>query len=121
MGSSVRLMYGADELFLMLDQSVFSITMRNTVRMAPDGRVVVRVVLVVVEVVVRGRVVVVVMVGVGAVVVLVVDGSVTVVPVDGSVVVVGDGTEDWPLWAANTARRSWEPSSASSEFCVPQE
>src|SRR5882724_11971531 len=111
MGSSVRLMYGADELPLMVDQSVFSITMRNTVRMAPDGRVVVRVVLVVVEVVLRGRVVVVV----------VVDGSVTVVPVDGSVVVVGDGTDDLPLWAANTACRSWEPSSASSEFCVPQE
>src|SRR6266568_110878 len=31
MGSSVRLMYGADELPLMLDQSVFSIRMRNTV------------------------------------------------------------------------------------------
>src|SRR3989441_3200004 len=34
-------MYGADELPLMLDQSVFSIRMRNTVRIAPDGRVVV--------------------------------------------------------------------------------
>src|SRR5229473_2550971 len=40
-------MYGADELPLMLDQSVFSIRMRNTVRIAPDGRVVVVVVVVV--------------------------------------------------------------------------
>src|SRR5205814_1789213 len=32
-GSSVRLMYGADALFLTLDQSVFSIRIRNTVRM----------------------------------------------------------------------------------------
>src|SRR5438876_11976436 len=31
MGSSVRLMYGADELPLMLDQSVFSMRMTNTV------------------------------------------------------------------------------------------
>ena len=46
-------MYGADALFLMLDQSVFSIRMRNTVWMAPDGRVVVVVVLVVVVVVVQ--------------------------------------------------------------------
>src|SRR5437899_783171 len=89
MGSS-ELIYGADELPLMLDQSVFSITMRNTVRMADVGSVVVvggRVVVVVV-VVVGGRVVVVgegvvggrlvvvvvvrVMVAVGAVVVVVV-------------------------------------------------
>src|SRR5438132_7574922 len=34
-------MYGADKLPLMLDQSVFSMRMRNTVRIAPDGRVVV--------------------------------------------------------------------------------
>src|SRR3989449_11406902 len=34
-------MYGADELPVMLDQSVLSIRMRNTVRIAPDGRVVV--------------------------------------------------------------------------------
>src|SRR5438132_3704719 len=46
-------MYGADELPLMLDQSVFSITMRNTVRMADVGSVVVVVVLVVVVVVVQ--------------------------------------------------------------------
>ena len=61
----MRLMYGADELPVTLDQSVFSIRMRNTVWMAPDGRVVVvvvMVVLVMVEVVVGGRVVVVVVV-----------------------------------------------------------
>src|SRR2546426_4623759 len=50
-------MYGADELPLMLDQSVFSIRMRNTVRMVDDGCVVVVVVLVVlVVVVVEGHV-----------------------------------------------------------------
>src|SRR5439155_1076107 len=49
-------MYGADALPLMLDQSVFSIRMRNTVRMVDDGCVVV----VVLVVVVGGRVVVVV-------------------------------------------------------------
>src|SRR3989441_11763674 len=54
-------MYGADELPVMLDQSVFSIRMRNTVRIAPDGRVVVvvaggRVVDVVVVDVVEGHV-----------------------------------------------------------------
>ena len=38
------LMKGADELPLILDQSVFSIRMRNTVRMVDDGRVVVVVV-----------------------------------------------------------------------------
>src|SRR5207245_9389339 len=48
-------MYGADELPLMLDQSVFSIRMRNTVRMADVGSVVV---------VVGGGVVVVVVMGV---------------------------------------------------------
>src|SRR5437764_1394583 len=37
-------MYGADALPLMLDQSVFSIRMRNTVRMVDDGCVVVVVV-----------------------------------------------------------------------------
>src|SRR5437870_10477343 len=112
-------MYGADALPLMVDQSVFSITMRNTVRMLPDGR---GVVLVVEEVVVRGRVLLVVVLGVGVgAVVVVVDGSVMVVPVDGRVVVVGDGTDGMPLWAANTACRSDEPSSASSEFCEPQE
>src|SRR5437016_12965387 len=47
-------MYGADALPLMLDQSVFSIRMRNTVRMVDDGCVVV----VVLVVVVGGRVVV---------------------------------------------------------------
>src|SRR3989441_1050950 len=45
-------MYGADALPLMLDQSVFSIRMRNTVRMVDDGCVVV----VVLVVVVGGRV-----------------------------------------------------------------
>src|SRR5947207_468500 len=69
-------MYGADALPLMLDQSVFSITMRNTVRMVDDGCVVV-------VVVVGGRVVVVVVVEVvvvgGRVVVVVEDeGGVTV-------------------------------------------
>src|SRR5437660_772729 len=61
-------MYGADALPLMLDQSVFSIRMRNTVRMVDDGCVVVVVLVVVVGgrgvvedgVVVGGRVVVVV-------------------------------------------------------------
>src|SRR5438128_2313283 len=61
-------MYGADALPLMLDQSVFSIRMRNTVRMVDDGCVVVVVLVVVVgggvvvedDVVVGGRVVVVV-------------------------------------------------------------
>src|SRR5438093_1082078 len=92
MGSS-ELMYGADELPLMLDQSVFSITMRNTVRMADVGSVVVVVggrVVVVVVVVVGGRVVVVVEVG-GRVVVVVVVGRVVVVVevvVGGRVVVV---------------------------------
>src|SRR5207247_9799391 len=86
----MRLMYGADALPLMLDQSVFSITMRNTVRMLDEGSVVVVVVVVggrvvvVVEVVVGGRVVVVVVVvevvvGGGVVVVVVVGGSVLVV------------------------------------------
>src|SRR5437879_4870628 len=42
MGSRLWLMYGADALVLLLDQSVFSIRMRNTVWLAPDGRVVVR-------------------------------------------------------------------------------
>ena len=55
-------MYGADELPLMLDQSVFSIRMRNTVRMVDDGRVVVVVVDFVVVVV--GLVVLLVAVGV---------------------------------------------------------
>src|SRR6266403_2119712 len=90
MGSS-ELIYGADELPLMLDQSVFSITMRNTVRMADVGSVVVvggRVVVVVV-VVVGGRVVVVVEVVVGGGVVCVgVVGRVVVVVVGGRVVVV---------------------------------
>src|SRR6266404_2926950 len=100
MGSS-ELIYGADELPLMLDQSVFSITMRNTVRMADVGSVVVvggRVVVVVV-VVVGGRVVVVVEVVVGGrvvvVVVVVVGGRVVVVVVVGGrvlVVVVGEPT-----------------------------
>src|SRR3989442_1390536 len=107
MGSS-ELIYGADELPLMLDQSVFSITMRNTVRMADVGSVVVvggRVVVVVVvvvggrvvvvvEVVVGGRVVVVVVVGrVVVVVEVVVGGRVVVVVVVGGrvlVVVVGE-------------------------------
>src|SRR5207247_9317763 len=72
-------MYGADELPLMLDQSVFSITMRNTVPMEDvGGRVVVGVDLVVVVVVAGGRVVDVVVAGVlvvggrGAVVVVLV-------------------------------------------------
>src|SRR5438132_1428447 len=90
--SSVRLMYGADALPLMLDQSVFSIRMRNTVRMVDDGCVVV----VVLVVVVGGRVVVddVVVVG-GRVVVVVVEddvvvgGRVVVVMVDDVVVVGG--------------------------------
>src|SRR5207249_2756162 len=90
-------MYGADALPLMLDQSVFSIRMRNTVRMVDDGCVVVVVLVVVVggrvvvdgDVVVGGRVVVVVVeddvvVG-GRVVVVVVDD---VVVVGGRVVVV---------------------------------
>src|SRR5213078_9415 len=94
MGSS-ELMYGADELPLMLDQSVFSITMRNTVRMADVGSLVVVVggrVVVVVVMVVGGRVVVVV----GRVVVVVevvVGGRVVVVVVVGGrvlVVVVGE-------------------------------
>src|SRR5439155_398643 len=75
MGSS-ELMYGADELPLMLDQSVFSIRMRNTVRMADVGSVVVVVggrVVVVVVMVVGGRVVVVVVVVVGGRVVVVVE------------------------------------------------
>src|SRR5947207_1407530 len=64
-------MYGADALPLMLDQSVFSIRMRNSVRLVDDGCVVV-------------------VVGVG---VVVVDGVVVVVGrvvgvLDGSVVVV---------------------------------
>src|SRR6266566_1539814 len=83
-------MYGADELPLMLDQSVFSITMRNTVRMADVGSVVVVVggrVVVVVEVVVGGRVVVVVEV----VVEVVVGGEVWGVRVVGVVVVVVGG------------------------------
>src|SRR5207247_8885390 len=51
-------MYGADELPLMLDQSVFSITMRNTVPMEDvGGRVAVLVDLVVVVVAAGGRVV----------------------------------------------------------------
>src|SRR5437867_8074946 len=78
----MRLMYGAEELPLMLDQSVFSITMRNTVRMVDDGCVVVvvvvggRVVVVAVVrvVVVGGRVV-----GVDVVEVLVIGGRVVVV------------------------------------------
>src|SRR5437762_3182457 len=75
-------MYGADALPLMLDQSVFSIRMRNTVRMVDDGCVVV----VVLVVVVGGRVVVEVDVVVGGrVVVVVVDD---VVVVGGRVVVV---------------------------------
>src|SRR5438034_231222 len=75
-------MYGADALPLMLDQSVFSIRMRNTVRMVDDGCVVV----VVLVVVVGGRVVVEddVVVG-GRVVVVVVDDDVVV---GGRVVVV---------------------------------
>src|SRR5436190_1020078 len=90
-------MYGADALPLMLDQSVFSIRMRNTVRMVDDGCVVVVVLVVVVggrvvvedDVVVGGRVVVVVVeddvvVGGGVVVVVVED----VVVVGGRVVVV---------------------------------
>ena len=103
-GSSVRLMYGADELPLMLDQSVFSIRMRNTVWMAPDGRVVVvvvMVVLVMVEVVVGGRVVVVVVEEIVVVVVggrvVVVNGSVMVVVVGGSVVVVVEAPADVAL------------------------
>src|SRR5438046_2194068 len=71
-------MYGADALPLMLDQSVFSIRMRNTVRMVDDGCVVV----VVWVVVVVGGVGVVV--GGGGVVVVVDD----VVVVGGRVVVV---------------------------------
>src|SRR5438034_1244953 len=69
-------MYGADALPLMLDQSVFSIRMRNTVRMVDDGCVVV----VVLVVVVGGRVVVEVDVVVGGRVVVVVEapGGVTV-------------------------------------------
>src|SRR5438132_789509 len=78
-------MYGAEELPLMLDQSVFSITMRNTVRMVDDGCVVVvvvvggRVVVVAVVrvVVVGGRVV-----DVDVVEVLVIGGRVEVVVVD---------------------------------------
>src|SRR5438876_3313948 len=100
-------MYGADALPLMLDQSVFSIRMRNTVRMVDDGCVVVVVLVVVVggrvvvedDVVVGGRVVVVVVeddvvVG-GRVVVVVVEddvvvgGRVVVVMVDDVVVVGG--------------------------------
>src|SRR5437763_16816411 len=64
-------MYGADELPLMLDQSVFSITMRNTVPMEDVG----------------GRVVVVVDLGVG---VAVAGGRVVGGVVD-VVVVVGGG------------------------------
>src|SRR5207249_3632022 len=69
-------MYGADALPLMLDQSVFSIRMRNTVRMVDDGCVVV----VVLVVVVVGRVVVddVVVVGGRVVVVVEAPGGVTV-------------------------------------------
>src|SRR5947199_272140 len=69
-------MYGADALPLMLDQSVFSIRMRNTVRMVDDGCVVV----VVLVVVVGGRVVVEddVVVGGRVVVVVVAPGGVTV-------------------------------------------
>src|SRR5207245_1717080 len=69
-------MYGADALPLMLDQSVFSIRMRNTVRMVDDGCVVV----VVLVVVVGGRVVVEDDVEVGGRVVVVVGapGGVTV-------------------------------------------
>src|SRR5207253_2149934 len=100
-------MYGADALPLMLDQSVFSIRMRNTVRMVDDGCVVVVVLVVVVggrvvvedDVVVGGRVVVVVVeddvvVG-GRVVVVVVEddvvvgGRVVVVVVEDVVVVGG--------------------------------
>src|SRR5437667_398211 len=84
-------MYGADALPLMLDQSVFSIRMRNTVRMVDDGCVVVVVLVVVVggrvvvddDVVVGGRVV---GGGVGEVVVVVGGGVVVVVD---DVVVVG--------------------------------
>src|SRR6266403_285964 len=97
-------MYGADALPLMLDQSVFSIRMRNTVRMVDDGCVVVAggrvgVVVVVGVVEVGGRVVVVVVeddveVG-GRVVVVVVEddvevgGRVVVVVVEDDVVVGG--------------------------------
>src|SRR5207247_3035050 len=81
----MRLMYGADELPLMLDQSVFSITMRNTVRMVDDGCVVEVVVVggrvvdvdVVRVVVVGGRVV-----DVDVVEVVVIGGRVEVVVVD---------------------------------------
>src|SRR5204863_97014 len=85
-------MYGADALPLMLDQSVFSIRMRNTVRMVDDGCVVVVVLVVVVggrvvvddDVVVGGRVVVVVVEDD-----VVVGGRVVVVVVDDDVVVGG--------------------------------
>src|SRR5437667_424305 len=79
-------MYGADALPLMLDQSVFSIRMRNTVRMVDDGCVVV----VVLVVVVGGRVVVDddVVVG-GRVVVVVVEDDVVVVGVEDVVLVGG--------------------------------
>ncbi len=81
MRSSVPLMYGADEVPLMLDQSVFSIRMRNTVWMEEVvGRVVVVIVLLVVVVVGGDRVVVVgvdfVVVVVGLVVLLVAVGVV---------------------------------------------
>jgi len=84
-------MYGADALLLTLDQSVFSIRMRNTVRMVDDGRVVVVIVLLVVVVVGGNRVVVVVVV-----IVVVVAGRVVVVAVvvevaSVTVVVVGIG------------------------------
>src|SRR5438034_833738 len=85
-------MYGADALPLMLDQSVFSIRMRNTVRMVDDGCVVVVVLVVVVggrvvvedDVVVGGRVVVVVVEDD-----VVVGGRVVVVVVEDDVVVGG--------------------------------
>src|SRR5437763_1330788 len=85
-------MYGADALPLMLDQSVFSIRMRNTVRMVDDGCVAVVVLVVVVggrvgvddDVVVGGRVVVVVVEDD-----VVVGGRVVVVVVDDDVVVGG--------------------------------
>src|SRR3989442_5732655 len=84
MGSRVWLMYGADALFLMLDQSVFSIRMRNTVWLEEVGgsSVVVVTVRLVVVVVAGARVVVVL---VAFVVLVVARRIVVVVVVRGSV------------------------------------
>src|SRR2546430_17349566 len=110
MGSRVWLMYGADALFLMLDQSVFSIRMRNTVWLEEVGgsSVVVVTVRLVVVVVAGARVVA----GLVAFVVLVAAGRIVAVGGGRGTVGVGRGgpsvgvsvagTAGAPVWAART-------------------